>query len=93
MNLTSFIILNLSARLNTYKNEPPVLYLAIRLQSEDLKHLIPIPEHPDYRFSINYCHLTNKILLVKFIIYLMKSLHKQSMIMKCKKKLCKQSSD
>ena len=27
--------------------------LANRLRSKDLKHLIPIPENPDYRVSIN----------------------------------------
>ena len=32
-------------------NQPPVVYLAIRLGSEDLKHL-PIPVYPDYRVSI-----------------------------------------
>ena len=34
-------------------NQPPVLYLAIRQQSEDFKHLIPITVYPDYRVSIN----------------------------------------
>ena len=34
-------------------NQHPVLYLAIRLQPEDLKHLFPIPIFPDYRVSIN----------------------------------------
>ena len=38
----------------TIDNQPPVLYLAIRQWSGDLKHLIPIPEHPDYRVSINF---------------------------------------
>ena len=33
-------------------NQPPVLYLAIRLWSKDLKHLIPIPVNPDYRVGI-----------------------------------------
>ena len=28
------------------------LYLAIKLRSEDLKHLIPIPVNPDYRVGI-----------------------------------------
>ena len=34
-------------------NQPPDDYSAIRLQSEDLKHLIPIPVNPDYRVSID----------------------------------------
>ena len=38
---------------HTSDNQPPILYLANRLWSKDLKHLIPIPVNPDYRVSIN----------------------------------------
>ena len=34
------------------KTKPFVFYSAIRLWSEDLKHLIPKPENPEYRVSI-----------------------------------------
>ena len=40
--------------MQTIDNQPPVLYLAIKLWSKDLdlKHLIPIPVNPDDRISI-----------------------------------------
>ena len=31
---------------NPIDNQPPVFYLAIRLKSKDLKHLIPTPYTP-----------------------------------------------
>ena len=34
-----------------------------------------ISQHINHVDTINHCHLTNKVLLVKFIIYLKKSLH------------------
>ena len=33
-------------------NQPPVLYLVIRLQFKDLKHLIQVLVYPDHRVSI-----------------------------------------
>ena len=58
-------------KIQTIDNQPPILYLAIRLQSKDLKHLIPILVHLDYRVSI---HKTKKNLtesyFSSFIFYI-----------------------
>ena len=37
-----------------YDNQPPVLYLVIRLQSKDLQHFILIPVNPNYSVSMYY---------------------------------------
>ena len=39
-------------KIQTTDNQPPVFYLAIRLQSEDLKRIIPKQEYLDYRVSM-----------------------------------------
>ena len=50
---THGITLNEQLMMFILENQPFVLFLVIRLGSEDLKHLFPIPVYPDYRVSIH----------------------------------------
>ena len=51
-------------------NQPPVLYLPIRLRSKDLKHLIPRPVYLDYRVSIYLTCTTCVSMYIFFLIQL-----------------------
>ena len=50
---SSCLVVDMTCSSQTINNQPPVLNLAIRLWYKDLKNLIKIPVHPDFRVCIH----------------------------------------
>ena len=66
-NLSYNVKVFFTNKIQKIDNQPPVLFLGVRLWSEDLKHLIPKPENPDYRVSIhNLLYTLNESLYPKW---------------------------